>query len=259
MADYLVPGIRIYLDRIVDWEGQLTLLRGPGVDVEAEVGAYRTLIETAASLSASFEAAAREHWLDEAELTEDGGAQPPAHMRAAYDKLRETGLVSLLVEEEYDGVGMPALVNIMCTELIARADASLMTVWALQTGIAQDVQKYGSEEVKKAFLPRFASGEVQGCMDLTEPQAGPTAAPRCTSSWRATTIVSRNRRARRTDSPSCSCRGTSRTARATVSASRAWRRSPAFTGRRPARSSSRAPAGSGSERRARASRRCWIS
>jgi alkylation response protein AidB-like acyl-CoA dehydrogenase len=172
MADYLVPGIRIYLDRIVDWEGQLTLLRGPGVDVEAEVGAYRTLIETAASLSASFEAAAREHWLDEAELTEDGGAQPPAHMRAAYDKLRETGLVSLLVEEEYDGVGMPALVNIMCTELIARADASLMTVWALQTGIAQDVQKYGSEEVKKTFLPRFASGEVQGSMDLTEPQAG---------------------------------------------------------------------------------------
>ena len=60
----------------------------------------------------------------------------------------------------------------MVTEMIARADASLMTVWALQTGIARDIEEYGSDEIKRAFLPRFTSGELQGCMDLTEPQAG---------------------------------------------------------------------------------------
>jgi alkylation response protein AidB-like acyl-CoA dehydrogenase len=156
----------------VDWEGQLALRRGPGVDVEAEVGSYRSLLETAASLAESFEAPAREHWSDEAELTDDGGARPPAHLRAAYDKLAEAGLVSLLIDEAYGGAGMPALLNIMVTEMIARADASLMTVWALQTGIARDIEEYGSDEIKRAFLPRFTSGELQGCMDLTEPQAG---------------------------------------------------------------------------------------
>ena len=56
--------------------------------------------------------------------------------------------------------------------MISRADPSLMMVVGLQTGAADDIEKYGSEEVKRAWLPRFASGEVQGCMDLTEPQAG---------------------------------------------------------------------------------------
>src|SRR5262245_47235974 len=56
--------------------------------------------------------------------------------------------------------------------MVARADPSLMTIAGLQAGVAQDIQKYGSEDVRKRYLPRFATGELQGCMDLTEPQAG---------------------------------------------------------------------------------------
>jgi alkylation response protein AidB-like acyl-CoA dehydrogenase len=47
-----------------------------------------------------------------------------------------------------------------------------MMVVGLQTGAASDIERYGSDEVKEAFLPRFTSGEIEGCMDLTEPQAG---------------------------------------------------------------------------------------
>ncbi len=47
-----------------------------------------------------------------------------------------------------------------------------MTIVGLQAGVAEDIQKYGSEGIKSTYLPRFASGEVQGAMDLTEPQAG---------------------------------------------------------------------------------------
>src|SRR5262249_51054922 len=53
-----------------------------------------------------------------------------------------------------------------------RADASLMTIVGLQAGVAQDIEKYASDEVKRAYLPRFVSGELQGAMDLTEPGAG---------------------------------------------------------------------------------------
>ena len=38
--------------------------------------------------------------------------------------------------------------------------------------MAEDIQRYGSEEICQEYLPRFASGEVQGAMDLTESQAG---------------------------------------------------------------------------------------
>jgi alkylation response protein AidB-like acyl-CoA dehydrogenase len=93
-------------------------------------------------------------------------------MRKAYAQLQEAGLVSLPVPEEYGGYGVPAIVNGWVLEMVSRADPSLMMVIGLQTGVANDIAKYGSEEIKRAFLPRFVSGEVQGSMDLTEPQAG---------------------------------------------------------------------------------------
>ena len=172
MADYFNTGMRLYLDHLVDWKKLLEIRSSGAVDASAEVGAYRTILETAAALAASFESEARKNWAAEAELTPDGGAQSPPHIRQAYDQLREAGLVSLTVGEQYGGYGLPALLNGIFLEMISRADPSLMMVLGLQTGAASDIEEYGSDEVKGAFLPRFTSGEVQGCMDLTEPQAG---------------------------------------------------------------------------------------
>ena len=172
MTDYFSDGMRLYLDRLIDWEALLTLRDGESVDVDAEVGAYRTILETAAALTASFEPEARKNWAAEAELTADGGAESPPHIRRAYDQLREAGLISLTVNEQYGGYGLPALLNGIFLEMVSRADPSLMMVVGLQTGAASDIERYGSDETKSTYLPRFTSGEVQGCMDLTEPQAG---------------------------------------------------------------------------------------
>ena len=172
MSDYFAPTMRLYMDELVDWKRYLELLHGSAPDVASEVGAYRTVLETTAALAQSFERPAREHWHEEAELLPDGGAQPPAHIRAAYDQLREAGLVSLLVSDEYGGAALPGLLNGMFLEMISRADTSLMTVVGLQSGVAGDIEKYASNELKRKWLPRFTAGEVQGAMDLTEPKAG---------------------------------------------------------------------------------------
>ena len=155
MSDYFAPTMRLYVDRLVDWEGYLRLLHGSAPDVAAEVGAYRSVLETTASLAQSFERRAREHWDDEAELLPDGGAQPPAHIRDAYAQLREAGLVSLPVSDGYGGAALPGLLNAMYLEMISRADTSLMTVVGLQAGVAGDIEKYGSNELKAKWLPRF--------------------------------------------------------------------------------------------------------
>jgi alkylation response protein AidB-like acyl-CoA dehydrogenase len=172
VAEYLSAGMRLYLDRLTDWPALLRLWKGEAADAGAEVGAYRSVLETAAAIAAELEPAAREHWAEEGELTADGGAVSPPHIRAGYERLRGSGLVSLTVAEAYGGYSLPLLVQGMCLEMIARADPSLMMVVGLQSGAAGDIQKYGGEEVKRLWLPRFVSGEVQGCMDLTEPQAG---------------------------------------------------------------------------------------
>ncbi len=172
MGDYFNSGMRLYLDHLVDWEGVLSLQRGERVDTESEVSAFRMILETIAGLAEGFERPAREHWSAEAELTADGGAEPPAHIREAYAALRKAGLLCLPISEAHGGAGLPLLLSGIVLEMISRADTSLMTIIGLQTGAAGDIERYGSEEVKRAFLPRFISGDVQGCMDLTEPQAG---------------------------------------------------------------------------------------
>jgi alkylation response protein AidB-like acyl-CoA dehydrogenase len=60
----------------------------------------------------------------------------------------------------------------MFLEMLSRADASLMTIVGLQTGTAQDIERYGSEEIRQRYLSEFATGALQGAMDLTEPGAG---------------------------------------------------------------------------------------
>jgi len=172
MSNYFNATMRLYLEKLIDWDGLLGLLREGKVDREAEVGAYRTVLETVASLASTFERPAREAWDAEAELTQDGGARPPPHIRKAYEALRENGLVALPIAERYGGAAIPIVVNGMVLEMISRADTSLMTVIGLQSGTAGDIEKFGSEELKRSWLPRFTSGEMQGCMDLTEPQAG---------------------------------------------------------------------------------------
>jgi len=172
MSSYYTPTMRLYVDALVDWKHYLPLRSGGTPDVAAEVGAFRGVLETAAQLAESFERTARERWADEAELTPDGGAQPPRHIREAYARLRDAGLVSLFVSEAYGGAALPGLLNGFYMEMLSRADASLMTVVGLQAGVAGDIQKYGDEETRRRWLPRFTAGEVQGAMDLTEPRAG---------------------------------------------------------------------------------------
>ena len=111
MSDYFGAAMRLTLEHLVDWETLLAHRRGERIDVAAELGAFTTLLETAAGLAQGFEAEARAHWHAEAALTEDAGATSPPHIRRAYDALRAAGLTAPSVGEAWGGFGVPALVN----------------------------------------------------------------------------------------------------------------------------------------------------
>ena len=171
MSRYLNDVVRLYMDELIEWDSVLRMRKGADVDVAAEKAALKEVLETAAAICEEIEPEAREGWENASKLV-DGEVVYPPHIQNGYDKLREAGLISFGVEEQYGGFELPSFVSNLILQMISRADAGLMTVIGLQAGVAEDLQMYGSEELKEQYLPRFASGEVMGAMDLTEPQAG---------------------------------------------------------------------------------------
>jgi alkylation response protein AidB-like acyl-CoA dehydrogenase len=171
MSGYVNDVVRLYLDELIDWDAYFTWTRGRDADVEASRAALGEVLETAAAICEEIETETRPGWNQEARL-ENGEVIFPPHIKRAYEKLCEAGLISYGVREEYGGFQLPSWIANLMLQMVARADAGLMTMIGLQAGVAEDIQEFASEELKQRYLPRFASGEVMGAMDLTEPSAG---------------------------------------------------------------------------------------
>ncbi|MCP4003362.1 MAG: hypothetical protein GY725_04125 [bacterium] len=171
MSGYLHDGILQYFDELIDWDSYFQYRKGDDVDLEAERAALIGVLETCGEICAKIEPISREGWWETAELV-DGEVKLPRAIREGYEMLRDAGLVSPGTQEKYGGFELPSLVCNLILELVSRANAGLMTVVGLQAGVAEDIQKYASEELKQEYLPRFVSGEVLGAMDLTEANAG---------------------------------------------------------------------------------------
>lgn len=86
-------------------------------------------------------------------------------------QLSKADLMGMVLPRKYGGLNFPTTIYMMATEMIARADASLMNIFGLQD-IAEMICKYGTEEQKQEFVPKFTTGEHTGAMALTEPDAG---------------------------------------------------------------------------------------
>jgi alkylation response protein AidB-like acyl-CoA dehydrogenase len=87
--------------------------------------------------------------------------------------LGEMGYLGAPVAEEYGGRGLDYLSYALIVEQVGRADSSARTVVSVQTSlVAGSVEKWGTEEQKREWLPRLCSGEALGCFGLTEPDAG---------------------------------------------------------------------------------------
>lgn len=171
MQDFFNRDTESFIDQSVDWARYFRLRRPAPVDLHEEIETYKMILRTAGDICADLAQAAQEHWHEEVKLV-DGQVVVPPHIKHGYEQLREAGLLCLTLSSKYNGHDLPLVLNCVVLEMLARADASLMTIVGLQAGVALDIQKYGSDELRDRYLPRFVTGELQGSMDLTEPQAG---------------------------------------------------------------------------------------
>ncbi|WP_318206956.1 MULTISPECIES: acyl-CoA dehydrogenase family protein [unclassified Streptomyces] len=93
--------------------------------------------------------------------------------RAIVKKLGAVGFLGLTIPEEYGGSGGDHLAYCLVTEELGRGDSSVRGIVSVSLGlVAKTVAAWGSEEQKRRWLPRLASGEALGCFGLTEPGTG---------------------------------------------------------------------------------------
>lgn len=88
-------------------------------------------------------------------------------------KLAENGFLGSYVPEEYGGAGMDYLSYALIVEEISRNCASSGVFVSAHTSLGiWPILNFGTEEQKKKYLPKMASGEWIGCFCLSEPNAG---------------------------------------------------------------------------------------
>ncbi|MBN3585344.1 acyl-CoA dehydrogenase family protein, partial [Algoriphagus aestuarii] len=89
-----------------------------------------------------------------------------------YRKAAEIGLCGLAFGEEYGGSDADQISICIAVEEVARASAALAYAWLpTATFCAKGIARFGTEEQKRAFLPRCAAGAVSAFL-LTEPDVG---------------------------------------------------------------------------------------
>ncbi|HVV46177.1 MAG TPA: acyl-CoA dehydrogenase family protein, partial [Bryobacteraceae bacterium] len=101
-------------------------------------------------------------------------------------KLGKLGYMGAIFPEEYGGAGLGYVEYAIIIEELSRVDGSVGIIVAAHTSLCSNhIYKAGSEEQKKKYLPKLASGEWIGCWSLTEPEAGSDAAGTRTTAVRS--------------------------------------------------------------------------
>jgi alkylation response protein AidB-like acyl-CoA dehydrogenase len=92
-------------------------------------------------------------------------------------RLGEMGYLGAPVAEEYGGRGLDYVTYALIVEQVGRADSAMRTVVSVQTSlVCSTIERWGSEEQKRRWLPGLCAGELFGCFGLTEPDSGSDAA-----------------------------------------------------------------------------------
>ena len=85
----------------------------------------------------------------------------------------ELGLMGVMVPEKYGGSGLDMTAFTTAIIELGRADASVAITMAAHNSLGiMPLLLFGSEEQKKSYLPKLASGKTLGAFGLTEPDAG---------------------------------------------------------------------------------------
>jgi alkylation response protein AidB-like acyl-CoA dehydrogenase len=103
---------------------------------------------------------------------DSGEVKTPQGYKEAYESLRDGGWFGLEAKEQFGGQQIPVTLSAAVNEIWHSSNMSLALCHLLTQGLIYALQKSASEDQKNFYIPKLASGEWTGTMNLTEPQAG---------------------------------------------------------------------------------------
>jgi butyryl-CoA dehydrogenase len=93
-----------------------------------------------------------------------------------FKKMAKAGFVAYPLAKEYGGLRKSKIEYVTLIEEVSWFDAASALIMAVDNLASYPIETFGSEEHKKKYLPKMASGEIIGAFGLTEPNAGSDAA-----------------------------------------------------------------------------------
>jgi alkylation response protein AidB-like acyl-CoA dehydrogenase len=88
-------------------------------------------------------------------------------------QMGELGFLGMMVSPEYGGGGMDTISYVLAMEEISKVDNSCSVIMSVNNSlVCWGLEKYGTEEQKRKYLPDLASGKKIGAFCLSEPEAG---------------------------------------------------------------------------------------
>ncbi|MCL4141528.1 UNVERIFIED_CONTAM: hypothetical protein GTU68_067188 [Idotea baltica] len=103
---------------------------------------------------------------------ENGVVRTPDGFKEAYDQMAEGGWMAMDMPEEYGGQGLPYIMHTAAMEPMVSANMAFNMYPGLTHGNMAAILAHGTEEQKQTYLPKMATGEWSGTMNLTEPHCG---------------------------------------------------------------------------------------
>ena len=95
------------------------------------------------------------------------------HEPEIFREMGATGLLGPTVAEEYGGVGAGYVAYGLIAREVERVDSGYRSMMSVQSSLVMfPIEAFGSEEQKRRYLPKLATGDFVGCFGLTEPDAG---------------------------------------------------------------------------------------
>jgi alkylation response protein AidB-like acyl-CoA dehydrogenase len=96
----------------------------------------------------------------------------PAVFHEPWKKFKEGGWLGLSVPEQYGGQGLPYTLSAAVNEFVSSSNIAFSLLPGLTRGNIQALLEVATEGQKQHFIPKMASGEWTGTMNLTEPHCG---------------------------------------------------------------------------------------
>ncbi|PXW68650.1 hypothetical protein C7964_103157 [Loktanella sp. PT4BL] len=103
---------------------------------------------------------------------ENGIVRTSPGFAEGYDAIATGGWIGMSASQENGGLGLPMTLTTTVNEMLAGACLALQLSPLMTQGQIEALEHHASDAIKALYIPKLVSGEWNGTMNLTEPQAG---------------------------------------------------------------------------------------